>query len=365
MTAVAEERDLYLEQLDRWDLHGVLDANGVVDALVPDPELAQLMRDGVPPAPMLLEGWLYESELHWLYADAEAGKTWVALILACEVLKQGKRVVWFDEELGKQSIARRLLTLGADADLIEGNFAYFDFPSLTTKDADRHRDSLKAMKPALVVYDTATDMLTAAGLDENSGGEVTTWVKAFPEQARQLGITQIVCDHTAKEGRTAVGSRAKRAKAKVQYYLQAQERWDQDTVGRLRVQLTKNTPGNPLPQERDYLIGGDGHGGFVWELAETHATADRDGRKEGKRDACRAQIQSALREHGPLSQTQLRERIDHGDKIVLEVLAGMVAEPLASGVEVESQGNKKMYSWVGITAMAAEGASDEAPPTTS
>src|SRR3989442_491194 len=119
-------------------------------------------------------------------------------------------------------------------------------------------DLAEAIDPALVVYDTATDMLSAAGLDENSGKDVTQWVKAYPEQARRLGIAQIVCDHTAKGGDTAVGSRAKRAKAKVQYHLKAGDRGDENTVGTLTVTLTKNTPGNHLPAERLFRIGGDG-----------------------------------------------------------------------------------------------------------
>lgn len=342
-TAAVPERDLYLEALDRWNLHGI------ESALVPEP-IADLIREGVPPAPMLLEDWLYEGELHWFYAEAEAGKTWLALILALDVMKQGSSVAWFDEELGKQSTARRLIALGADADLIEEKFAYFDYPNLTTDDADTHRETLEAIKPALVVYDTATDMLTAAGLDENSGRDVTAWVKAFPEQARQLNITQIVCDHTAKGGDTAVGSRAKRAKAKVQYYLKSQERWDDATVGRVRVKLTKNTPGNALPQERDFRIGGTP---FTWELAETHVQSTAEGRKQGRREAVYGLIQDAVNEHGPLTQTQLRSLVPYGDHLVLEVAAEMVKESHVSGVAVNKQGNRLIYSTVEKAALPA------------
>src|SRR5579884_3014858 len=152
--------------------------DGLESPLVPIP-IADLLREGIEPIPMLLDDWLYEGELHWIYAEAEAWKTWVALILALDVMAQGKRVVWFDEEVGQVMLVQRLQALGADPDVIEAKFAYFPFPDLQIRegnqqhiDVARHKDLLQAIKPALVVYDTATDFLAAAGLDENSGREV-------------------------------------------------------------------------------------------------------------------------------------------------------------------------------------------------
>src|SRR5438067_1171343 len=140
----AEHREqLYDETLERWNLVGVESPMVPVD-------LGALMREGVEPAQMLLEDWLYVGELHWIYAEAEAWKTWVALILAYEVMKHGGRVVWFDEELGKVTLVRRLLALGAEPDVIEQRFAYYPFPNMqlgTTTgevaiDVQRHHDTL-------------------------------------------------------------------------------------------------------------------------------------------------------------------------------------------------------------------------------
>jgi AAA domain len=362
MMASLEEHErreeLHTQALDRWNLHGV------EQAMVPT-DLSQLLRDGVPPAKMLLDDWLYAGELHWIYAEAEAWKTWVTLILAYRVMQDGQRVAWFDEELGEAFLVRRLEALGADADVIEKYFAYFPFPNMQlgrevrhadgtvqiigASDLASHRDTLRAIKPALVVYDTATDMLTAAGLDENSGKEVTSWVKAFPEEARKLGITQIVCDHTAKGGETAVGSRAKRAKAKVQYYFKSEERGDESTVGKLRVTLTKNTPGNVLPQERIFSIGGNGEGGFVFDLLETRAGTSPDDRKAGKREAVRRLIEQTLEEHRELNQSQLTGMIDGSRTITIEVVKEMAAEPHISGVESFPDGRSLKYRWVGKT----------------
>jgi hypothetical protein len=227
--------------------------------------VARYMREGLPPVPMLLEDWLVKEDLHWIYAEAEAGKTWLGLILALEVMRQGGAVAWFDEELGEAEITRRLLALGAEPDVIAEKFAYFSYPAWSTSDVLAHEETLKHVPDlALVVYDTVTDMLTNAGLNEDKGGDVTWWVKAFPERARQLGVTVIALDHTPKSGDTAVGSRAKRAKSKVMYHMKMTKRFDQESLGKITVKLTKNSRGAPLPQEtRTFECGGD-QGNFIW-----------------------------------------------------------------------------------------------------
>jgi AAA domain len=232
--------------------------------------IARLMREGVPPVPMLLDEWLVLADLHWLYSDAEAGKTWVGIWLGDQVMRGGGTVAWFDEELGEEELTRRLLAFGANPDVVEQHFAYFAYPGFTASEQDvlDHREILKVI-PGLVlaVYDTATDMLAEAGLDENSGVDVTAWVKRFPEEARKLGASQLVLDHVGKNTsnkRHAVGSRGKRAKAKVQYSLTCKKPYDRDTLGKIKIERTKNTRGARIPEVRTVEVGGDGSGKFIW-----------------------------------------------------------------------------------------------------
>lgn len=240
-------------------------------------DVARIMREGVEPPRMALDDWLVEGELHWMFADAEAGKTWLALHLSLEIMRQGGVVVYFDEELGQSVIAERLLALEADPALIEARFVYAPFPSWQVMradevrrriaaqngtplvdDPDLHRDFLKACRPTLVVYDTATDILSEADLDENSGVDVTKWVKTYPEEARKVGAAQLVLDHVGKSDKqTAVGSRAKRAKAKVQYKLARKKRFSTSEVGEIELTVMKNTRGADIPHERKFEIGGD------------------------------------------------------------------------------------------------------------
>lgn len=131
------------------------------------------------------------------------------------------------------------------------------------------------LKPQLVVYDTATDMLSLVGADENSGRDVTAWVKAFPEVARRAGATQLVLDHVGKSNTTsAVGSRAKRAKAKVMYKLakgKGSQRFTPSRTGTVTVLLDKNTRGADIPDKREFEVGGTP---FQWTETGVQALSD-------------------------------------------------------------------------------------------
>lgn len=229
-------------------------------------DVGAIMREGVEPPDMLLPKWLVAGELHLLYADAEAGKTWLALRMAWSVMKLGHTVVWVDEELGDKVIAERLLALGAEDDVVSDKFVYLPFPGWDVQDeADilAWQALVASYKPGLVVVDTVTDALAESNLDENSGRDVTRWVKVFLEPARRRGVAQLVLDHitnaaasNGSPGRRAVGSRAKRAKAKVQYAMRTTAPYNREQVGSAFVEVTKNTRGALLPVERYLTIGG-------------------------------------------------------------------------------------------------------------
>jgi AAA domain len=309
--------------------------------------IARLMREGIPPIPMLLDGWLNEGDLHWVASEAEAGKTWLANVLALRVMvEREKRVVCFDEELGKAELTRRLLALGADPDIVQERFVYFSYPGFNFNDDDvADHAAILAQIPdlGLAIYDTATDFITEAGLDEDKGQQVTAWVKAFPEEARKLNVTQLVLDHVGKssEGsktnRHAVGSRAKRAKAKVGYTLTIPkgQGYDRDKLGQLVIYRTKNTRGSHIPQERKIELGGDGQGSFVFrditnDLLSNIQDADDADDAATKVMQTKQRIVDVLRAAGPngLSKTEINARVPGAKSAILRYIDEMAPSAL-------------------------------------
>lgn len=289
--------------------------------------VAALMRNGVEPPKMVLESWLVAGELHWVFADAESAKTWMALWLSIQVMQTGGVVAYFDEELGANVIAERLLALGADPDLIEQNFAYAPFPSwqLDENDVLAHHEFLKELGPdlRLVVYDTATDALAEANLDENSGVDVTRWVKAYPEQARRLGAAQLVLDHVGHSERgRAVGSRAKKAKAKVQYGMSRRQRFDRDKRGEVQIKLAKNTRGATIPLQRTFIVGGTP---FAWQDAlASHRELENAQRTNDLRD----QMLDIIAKLGPVTQTELFTQTVGSQKAKQNMVGELVQQQL-------------------------------------
>jgi hypothetical protein len=158
---------------------GPADSHADPAARQPD-DVANAMRGERALPDMLHPNWLVRGVLHWIYSDAEAGKTWLALKLALNVMRAGGVVLWSDEELGVKTIADRLLDLGATPEEIEDRLIYLAFSDWTMSEEDRvsWNTLLAVAKPDLVVFDTATDHLVSAGLDEDKGGPVTAWVRA-------------------------------------------------------------------------------------------------------------------------------------------------------------------------------------------
>ena len=83
------------------------------------------------------------------------------------------------------------------------------------------------------MIDTATDALANSGVDEISGVEVTGWIKLYCEAPRRVGAGVLeVLDHIVKSGNSrgyAIGSRAKKAKAKVMYEIEGVKKFDPDS----------------------------------------------------------------------------------------------------------------------------------------
>jgi AAA domain-containing protein len=317
--------------------------------------VASVMRYGPKPRPMLLDEWLVAAELHWIAAEPGAGKTWFGLWLAWRVMAEGGIVVWSDEEVGVDTLAERLIALGANPGIVESNLIYFPYPGwqADSEDVERWNAVMKDARPSLVVIDTATDALAEAGMDENSGVEVTAWVKHYCEPPRQVGAAVLVLDHVVKAGvgasrSYAVGSRAKKAKAKVQYQFDTVSDYDPDSTGIVDVTLTKNGLGASIPKARTFKVGGDGEGCFLIEPAPPLEVANASGKpdKAEKRAGIRDRCEGVIREQGPISTGQIKSQVTGGAQAITEALAEL-AEGGLYAVAARKDGKSTVYEWTG------------------
>lgn len=160
---------------------------------------------------------LLDGHLNWLDGESGSAKTWLAASWALDFLRDGRKVGWLDEEMGEPGLRERMLNVGATIiDL--ANFDALEPMSrdLATYVSQFHDWAATLGKGALLVIDSAAPVLAAAGVEENSNGEVTQFLsRVVLPLSRRLGITVLVIDHKSKDANGSKYSRGAGSKRNI------------------------------------------------------------------------------------------------------------------------------------------------------
>lgn len=276
-----------------------------------------------PPVPELLRReddvpLLYPGRTHWLSAEPEAAKTWLALLACAQVLKAGGRVLYIDLEDGPDGITARLLALGVTATALAERFDYRR-PAGPLDGAIREHLAGDVTATVLVVVDACTEAMSLQGLAGRDDGDVATWLELLPRWAARLGPAVLVIDHVVKDaesrGRWATGSQHKLAGLDgAAYALTAVQPFGRGMTGRSRLTVEKDRSGQIRPHAVRMT------GGRDW-IADLVLQSGEDG-------TVTAWLYPPEVASGPFRPTVLMQRVS-------DALAG-AAEPL-SGREIEDR----------------------------
>lgn len=210
--------------------------------------LAETSRRGVAAPVLLCDGLLYEGGLHSIAGAPDCGKTTLALFWAVKLLREGRTVVFLDEEGGEDIVVEKMQALGVSHEELEF-MTYVPFPGRSWDDDDigELMSFSKEINPAMFLVDSSAAFLARAGLDENSAPAVTSWwSKVLTPIARDLGAAVLVIDHDTKGtevSRYARGSGAKLAALDVQIKVTMVEPFTREQEGNLKVVITKDRRG--------------------------------------------------------------------------------------------------------------------------
>lgn len=243
--------------------------------------LDELVENGLKDPEELIEGVLLKGKAHHLFADAGSGKTFVALNLAMEVLKQGKTAVYLDKENGPRTMAQRVISMGMNTKK-SGNLLHyhFDFPTPCDEGTRRsYEDMLDHIEPDLVVFDSWIGFLSDADLDENVSRDIQKWANHYLHPARGREITTLILDHVPHDARRSRGSGRKKEEVDVQWELHNSESFDRDKVGSIRLRRKKDREGW-LPEVVSFRLGGE-DGEFIFE--REHKEQEGDGLSDAQR----------------------------------------------------------------------------------
>jgi hypothetical protein len=229
--------------------------------------VGEAIANGVPRPEMIIDGILYKGRIQVIAGQAGHGKSLLALSLSKEVMESGGNVLYLDEEGSLIQVAERLEGMGADPDVLNERFYYFQSAGIDHKNEDlltQLMETVEDVKPALVVFDSWVDYLAIAGLSENDSVDVTTWVKRILYPIKEAGGTCLLLDHVNKEGtgRGGRGSTAKLAKVDASFRLTLNEAFNRDTMGSVTITVDKDREGALKPSIK-FAMGGDGNGRLI------------------------------------------------------------------------------------------------------
>jgi len=179
---------------------------GLLAGAVP---LGDLMRQGIEPPDELIRGVLLAGRVHQVFCGPGKGKSWLALWMAVRLVNRGLRVLYLDKENGARIIRNRPVALGADPTKVDECLVYVPFPTLDL-DPDAVEDYIASLEGfSLVIFDSWINYLAAAGLDENSNGDLARWSTTFCSEARKRNISVLLLDHVGKDGNGSRGASRK------------------------------------------------------------------------------------------------------------------------------------------------------------
>lgn len=159
-------------------------------------------------------GLLYPGKVHSLAGESEAGKSWLALLVAHQLLEAGSQVIYLDLEDSPGPVVGRLLSLGTPERCIAEGLHYVQ-PATALREVDQQALAPLVSASRLVVLDGVTEALALHGRSSVSDTDVAAFYDLLPRWLSRLGPAVLLLDHVVKDreqrGGWATGSQHKLA----------------------------------------------------------------------------------------------------------------------------------------------------------
>jgi hypothetical protein len=215
-------------------------------------DLVQRRREGIPPVDYLpaSDRMLRRGKRHQWVAPKKVGKSIGALVHGVDIALAGGRLVIFDRENGADLYADRFGQITAARGLDEkteaelsGRIDYYEFPRFC--DSDQQAIAALCAGADLVVFDSQRMYLSDLGLEENSPDDYASFMASLVEPLFLAGVATLVLDNAGhQEPKRGRGASAKGDLNEILFALETIERFNLDTTGRIRLEITDSRFGN-------------------------------------------------------------------------------------------------------------------------
>ena len=164
-------------------------------------------------------GLFYPGRINMLFGDSGGGKTWLALFVIGELMKQGRDAILIDYEDHPTSQVHRLEQMGINRDTILQHLIYLQPSEKWSKHSEQNiADACRDRDVAVAVLDSTGEALSVDGVQPNADDEIAKWFRGCARYlADEIGAAVVLLDHVVKSKAAsrnsdfASGSHRKRA----------------------------------------------------------------------------------------------------------------------------------------------------------
>jgi hypothetical protein len=235
----------------------------------------------VKPQPPEIGGVFYPGRRHDLSGEAEAGKSWLALAVAADEMRDCRGVVWNDaDDMGPSAVLERLRGLGLDDETIRAYFAYLHPAEPISEEAIAYVQRLIVeLSCRLVVFDAFNPSLALHGYDPNASRDVEDFFRKVVDPFCQMGAAVVLPDHVVKSrelrGKYAYGSERKQSGVDVHLGLSAIEPFGRGRTGKAKLTVHKDRPGFlERPSPGLFVLESDDEGRCSWRIESDHSVSE-------------------------------------------------------------------------------------------
>lgn len=307
-------------------------------------ELEPAAEEILPPS-LICGDKLYRGAVHTLSGPPDCGKTTLLCQWMLQAVREGERVLFLDEEGGREIVAEKFQALGARRG---EKIGYVPFPARRwlPDDVALLREILDERKPAIVAWDSSAAFLARAGLDENAAADVTRFYQqVLTIAARWHNAAVLIVDHdakTAEPSRYARGSGAKLAAVDVAYKISPIRPFSKTESGSSKLTVVKDRRGW-LEREHEVAFLA---GSTLTVTIAPRGSADEDEHRDEMAPADRKVLEALTDQPSTVKEITDRIVAKHGHGLKRETVSRSLTKLLDEGLADRlDQGNGKAALW--------------------
>lgn len=277
-------------------------------------------------------GLFYAQGKVLLAGDSESGKTWLAHWTLLQHVRHGRVCSIYELEMGDRQTKKRLQLLGATHEDLR-RIKYYRVPEMTSliEQGSALNQAMLRDGSDVIMYDAVIPLVMESGLDNNSAVDIRRFINRSANAVTERGGLALFLDHTNHDNKDrAAGSRDKKAAVDMLVMVSTakNDRFFKGHSGKMTLELTKDRYGLigtgarmavRVVANADHTVELVPLGWGRSELSDPDELRKAAGTATDKLSTLQKSV-AALKQHGPMTTTDLAEKLGLDESVVRSAL---------------------------------------------